>query len=180
MLCRRTLRHGGLAILPGDTIYGIFGAAPAAKDRILRTKHRAEDRPLLVLIPDPTWLWRCGVGGELPERLLQYWPGALSIVFPRSGGGTVAIRVPNDPFLCQLARYVEAPLYSTSVNRTGMPPLKRVSQIAAAFGRTVDLIVDGGELRSGMPSTVVDATVRPCRLLRQGAVAIPHGVLTSP
>ena len=179
-LCCRTLRRGGLAVLPGDTIYGIVGAAPAAEGRIRRIKSRAEDRPLLVLIPDAGWLWRCGIGGELPERLLRYWPGALSIVFPRAGGGTVGIRVPDDPFLCRLARCVGAPLYSTSVNRSGMPPLARVSQIVAAFGRSVDLIVDAGELPSAVPSTVVDATTRPCRLLRPGAVAIPPQVLIRP
>ncbi len=169
-----------MAILPGDTIYGIIGAAPAAEARIRRIKSRAEDRPLLVLIPDPEWLWRCGVGGKLPERLLRYWPGALTIVFPRAGGGTVGVRVPDDPFLRRLARCVDAPLYSTSVNRSGLPPLSRVRQIVAAFGGSVDLIVDGGELAPPVASTVVDATRRPCRLLRRGAVELPARVLENP
>ncbi len=174
------MRRGGLAILPGDTIYGIVGAAPAAEARIRRIKSRAEDRPLLVLVPDPGWLWRCGVAGELPERLLRYWPGALTIVLPRAGGGTVGVRVPDDPFLRQLARCVGAPLYSTSVNRSGLPPLSRVRQIVAAFGNAVDLIVDGGELAPPVASTVVDATRRPCRLLRPGAVELPPQVVASP
>ena len=179
-ICCRVLRRGGLVILPGDTIYGLIGAAPAAEARIRRTKSRAEDRPLLVLIPDRSWLWRCGVAGELPERLLHYWPGALTIVLPRAGGGTVGVRVPDDPFLCRLARCVGAPLYSTSVNRSGLPPLSRVSQIVAAFGASVDLIVDGGELGSPVASTVVDASTRPCRLLRQGSVDLPAEVLARP
>ena len=179
-ICCRVLRRGGLAVLPGDTIYGLIGAAPAAEARIRRTKSRAEDRPLLVLIPDRTWLWRCGVTGEQPESLLRIWPGALTVVFPCAGGGTVGVRVPDDPFLCRLARCVGAPLYSTSVNRSGLPPLSRVSQIVAAFGRSVDLIVDGGELSSPVPSTVIDATTRPCRLLRPGAVDIPADVLANP
>ena len=179
-ICCRTLRRGGLTILPGDTIYGILGAAPAAEARIRRTKSRAEDRPLLVLIPDQTWLWRCGVISTPPERLLRFWPGALTVVFRRAGGGTVGVRVPDDPFLCRLAHCVGAPLYSTSVNRTGLPPLSRVSQIKAAFGRSVDLIVDGGELASPVPSTVVDATIRPCRLLRSGAVEVPAEMLVAP
>ena len=153
--------------------------APAAEARIRRTKQRAEDQPLLMLIPDLTWLWRCGVDGPLPEELLRYWPGALSIIFPRIDGSSVGVRVPDDPFLCQLSRCVEAPLYSTSVNRSGMPPLTHVSQIMASFSRSVDLIVDGGRLSLEVPSTVVDATSRPCRLLRKGAVSIPNNVLMS-
>ena len=132
-----------------------------------------------MLIPDLTWLWRCGVDSNPPAELLRYWPGGLSIVFPRVGGGTVGVRVPDNPFLRQLSRCVEAPLYSTSVNRSGMPPLTHVSQILASFGRSVDLIVDGGRLAIEAPSTVVDATSRPCRLLRQGAVSIPNHVLMS-
>lgn len=177
-ICCRTLRRGGLAILPGDTIYGIFGAAPAAAARIRRIKGRAGDHPLLVLIPDPGWLWRCGVAGDPPERLLRYWPGALTIVFPRVDGGAVGVRVPDDPFLRRLVRYVGAPLYSTSVNRSGLPPLASVRQIVAAFGGAVDLIVDGGELAQPVASTVVDATRRPYRLLRPGAVELPAQVLT--
>ncbi len=169
-----------MAILPGDTIYGLIGAAPAAEARIRRVKGRALDHPLLVLIPDPGWLWRCGVAGDLPERLLRYWPGALTIVFRRAGGGTVGVRVPDDPFLRGLARCVGAPLYSTSVNRSGLPPLERVPRIVAAFGGAVDLIVDGGELAAPAPSTVVDATRRPCRLLRPGAVELPAQVLANP
>ena len=113
-------------------------------------------------------------------RLLRYWPGALTIVFPRKDGGTVGIRVPDDPFLWQLIRCVGAPLYSTSVNRSGMPSLTRVSRIVAAFGGSVELIVDGGLLPATVPSTVVDATTRPCRILRQGAVSIPPQVLADP
>jgi L-threonylcarbamoyladenylate synthase len=179
-ICCRTLRRGGLAIVPCDTIYGILGAAPAAEARIRRTKSRAEDRPLLVLIPDRSWLWRCGVADVPSEQLLCLWPGALTIVFPRAGGGTVGVRLPDDPFLCQLARCVGAPLYSTSVNRSGLPSLSCVSQIKAAFGRSVDLIVDGGELYSPVPSTVVDVTARPFRLLRPGAVDVSTEMLTVP
>lgn len=179
-ICCRVLRRGGLVILPGDTIYGLIGTAPAAEARIRRIKSRAKDRPLLVLIPDRSWLWRCGVTGELPERLLRYWPGALTIVFRRARGGTVGVRVPDDRFLCHLARCVDAPLFSTSVNRSGLPPLSRVSQIVAAFGASVDLIVDGGELGSPVASTVVDATTRPCRLLRQGSLELSAHVLACP
>ena len=114
-----------------------------------------------------------------PAERLRSCPGGLSIVFPRVGGGTVGVRVPDNPFLRQFSRCVEAPLYSTSVNRSGMPPLTHVSQILASFGRSVDLIVDGGRLAIEAPSTVVDAPSRPCRLLRQGAVSIPNHVLMS-
>jgi L-threonylcarbamoyladenylate synthase len=165
------LSRGGVAIAPGDTMYGLIGVVPGADRRIREIKGRGEDKPFLWLIPDQSWTGRFTDSG-VPEGLARHWPGPLTIVLPARAGGTVAVRVPDHPFLRELLIAVGEPLYSTSVNRAGQPPLQSVAAIRAEFEHDVDMVYDGGDFPPGPPSTLVDATVSPARILRQGALAL--------
>jgi L-threonylcarbamoyladenylate synthase len=167
----RLLAAGGVAIIPCDTIYGIVGTDPAAEHRIRALKGRGEDRPFLRLIPDASWV-RALTGADAPARLARHWPGPITLVLPLADGGTLALRVPAATWLRELVSGLGRPLLSTSVNRSGRPALWRVSDIEAEFGGDVDLVLDGGDLPEARPSTIVDATVRPCRILRQGAFVV--------
>jgi L-threonylcarbamoyladenylate synthase len=165
----RLLARGGVAIVPCDTMYGIVGAVPASEERIRSIKGRGEDKPFLQLIPDMSWVRRI-TDMPLPPRLAARWPGPLTLVVPRREGGTVALRVPDSRFLRALLESVGMPLYSTSVNRAGTPALRDVGAIRAEFGNDVDLIWDAGDPPAGLPSTLVDLTVRPYAILRQGGL----------
>ncbi len=160
-----------MAIIPCDTIYGIVGVDPEAEHRIRALKGRGEDRPFLRLVADASWV-RALTGADAPARLARYWPGPLTLVLPLSAGGTLALRVPAAAWLRELVAGLGRPLLSTSVNRSGHPSLWRVSDIEAEFGRDVDMVLDGGDLPDAQPSTIVDATVRPYRVLRQGALVV--------
>jgi len=165
------LARGGVAIIPCDTIYGIVGIDPEADARIRKLKGRGEDKPFLRLVADASWA-RALTGRAAPERLARHWPGPLTLVLPASGGGTLALRVPAAAWLRELLAGLGRPLLSTSVNRSSRTALWRVSDIEAEFGRDVDMLLDGGDLPDALPSTIVDATVRPCRVLRQGTLAV--------
>ena len=168
------LAAGGVAIMPCDTIYGIVGPAPASQDRLRELKGRGE-KSFLQLIAGAHWLERFGELA-LPETLAGYWPGPLTLIFP-AGQGSVALRVPADPRLRLLLERLDSPLYSTSVNRTGQPALWRIADILEQFEAVVDLVVDAGDLPGRLPSTIVDVSRRPFRVLRQGALSIPPEAL---
>ncbi|HVO37892.1 MAG TPA: L-threonylcarbamoyladenylate synthase [Spirochaetia bacterium] len=167
----RTLSGGGIAIIPCDTIYGIVGIAPSTEQAIRAVKGRGDDKPFLQLIAEASWVGRLSAV-EAPLSLSRHWPGPLTIVLPARAGGTVALRVPDSPFLRRLLAELDRPLYSTSVNRSGEAPVNTMDEIRRGFEKDVDLVLDGGPL-SGRPSTLVDASVRPCRVLRQGALVLP-------
>jgi L-threonylcarbamoyladenylate synthase len=166
------LVSGGVAIAPGDTIYGLIGAAPGSEDRIRRIKGRGEDKPFLQVLPDQSWVARVS-DMPVPPRLARYWPGPLTMVFSARGGGTVALRVPDSEFLRKLLYAVNVPLFSTSVNRAGRPALASLEEMRREFENEVDLIYDAGTAPSGVPSTLVDISVRPFRVLREGALRLP-------
>jgi L-threonylcarbamoyladenylate synthase len=165
------LAGGGVAVIPCDTIYGIVGIDPEAEARIRLLKGRDDGKPFLRLVADPAWVRRL-TGREAPPRLARHWPGPLTIVLP-SGDGTLALRVPATPWLRELIAGLDRPLLSTSVNRSGCPALWRMDDIVAEFESSVDLVLDGGDLPGAVPSTIVDATARPCRILRAGALSLP-------
>lgn len=167
----RILSRGGVAIIPCDTIYGIVGIAPSSEQAIRAVKGRGDDKPFLQLIAEASWVGRLSAV-EAPVSLVRHWPGPLTVVLPARDGGTVALRVPDSPFLRRLLLALNRPLYSTSVNRSGDAPVNTVDEIMSGFEKDVDLVLDGGPL-SGLPSTLVDASARPYRVLRQGALRLP-------
>lgn len=168
------LQSAGVVIMPCDTIYGFVGIAPETEGKIRALKGRQE-KSFLRLIPDLQWLPRY-TGRSLPAELQPYWPGALTVIFPAKKTGTVALRIPDDPLLLQVMKRLGQALFSTSVNSSGQPALWRVEDICSAFESRVDLVVTAGDRPEGVPSTILDVTERPFRLLRRGVVDLPDGL----
>jgi L-threonylcarbamoyladenylate synthase len=172
----RILRAGGAAIAPGDTMYGLIGIAPEAERRLRAVKGRGDDKPFLMLIGDASWVARFS-DTRIPARIAAHWPGPLTVVVAARDGGTVALRVPDHSLLQGLLRELDRPLYSTSVNRAGSPPLATVADMRRELEPLVDAIYDGGEQAPGAPSTRLDITRRPFVVLRPGAVRLPESDL---
>lgn len=167
-------------IMRSDTVYGVHGVAPATGARLTALKGRPDGKPLLVLLADGSSAEKV-TGTQAPPALAALWPGPLTIVLPvadpapspiAAGARSLGVRVPADPALRAIVAAVGAPLYSTSANRAGEPPLGDPAALRAAFGSSVELIVDDGPVTAALPSTIVDATVSPARILRAGAVAV--------
>lgn len=83
----------------------------------------------------------------------------------------MALRVPDAPVLREIVRRLGAPVTGTSANVSGGDPATRAAEVRAAFGQTVDAILDGGETPGGPPSTVLDLTAPDPRILRAGSIS---------
>jgi L-threonylcarbamoyladenylate synthase len=177
-LLAEILLKNGVAVLKCDTIYGIIGIAPGTELRISKIKCREEEKPFLVLIPDTSWISRFS-DYKIPPRIAQFWPGPLTVIIPSKIEGTIGIRVPADSFLKKILLGIDKPLYSTSVNIEGNPPLAKIADIIRQFEHTVDLIVDSGDVYDNTPSTIIDISTAPVRIIRQGKVIIPIDILLS-
>lgn len=160
------LLENKICIIPCDTIYGIIGVAPFTKNSIIHAKGRNERKPFIQLadldIADSLFK------NDIPEQLKQYWPGPLTIISESTDGGTIAVRVPEDKFLNLILHSVGKPLYSTSVNYSGQKSVNEINEIIQLFKNRVDLICDGGEIKNPAASTILDITVTPYKILRQG------------
>lgn len=172
------LQRRGIVVMRTDTVYGLHGVAPDTGSRLADLKGRDEARRMLVLVADAAGA-EAVTGAAPPPALAALWPGPLTIVLPvmaRSGRGlgvtTLGVRVPGDPALRAIVAEVGKPIYSTSANRAGEPPLRDHDALQRAFGAVADLLVYDGPPAAAQPSTVVDATVSPARVVRAGALAV--------
>lgn len=177
--------RGGLVAFPTDTVYGVgtHGFLATAVHRLYTAKLRPLGKAIPLLLADAQDM--AVVGRDIPplawHLAARFWPGALTLVVPRSpdlpdilcaGGETVALRVPNHPAALALIRAVGAPLAATSANLSGYPPATTADQVMQVIGDRVNLILDGGVSPGGVPSTVLDVTTTPPRLLREGALSL--------
>ncbi|WP_228389112.1 L-threonylcarbamoyladenylate synthase [Cumulibacter manganitolerans] len=179
-----TLKDGRLVVLPTDTVYGIAADAfsSAAVAALLAAKGRGRDYPVPVLVANPGVLH--GLVTVAPPTAValteRFWPGALTVIVDYSRslawdlgetGGTVALRMPN----CRVTLDVlerTGPLAVSSANRHGQAPGATGAAAAEQLGDGVDLYLEAGELPGALPSTIVDCTVTPPQVVREGALTI--------
>ena len=164
------LLENRIVIMPCDTIYGIVGIYPQTENKIREIKGRDERKPFLVLI-QKNWIKRF-TNLKINKYFLDKWPGSLTLIVPGIDGSTIALRVPDDSRLQKILHKIDQPLYSTSVNRSGMASLELANEIEIEFGLEVDLFINEGDLKGNRPSTIIDLSQEPYKIIRQGACPV--------
>ncbi|WP_417912137.1 L-threonylcarbamoyladenylate synthase [Candidatus Electronema sp. TJ] len=181
----RLLRQGRLIAFPTETYYGL-GVDPfnsEALQRIFAVKRRTEDKPVLLLVADPSQVPL--LAEDVPDVLRQLmgccWPGPLTLVFPAKknlpqlltgGSGTVGIRQSPDATARLLLTAFGGPVTATSANRSGQPAAVTAVEVEAAFGAEIDLILDGGRTPGGAGSTLIGWNGQELRCFREGRVPL--------
>lgn len=161
-----TLLRGGLVAFPTETVYGLSCIDPS---KIFAAKGRSDDKPLALFVTREM----ADEIAHVPEELMRFWPGPLTIVAERkSGEGSVGLRMPDHPVALELLRRVGRPLATTSANSSGKPSPKCAEDVLADLGEKIDVVIDGGICPIGIESTVVDVTKMPFVILRQGTIRI--------
>ena len=177
------LRAGGIVAVPTDTVYGIAAAMelPDAIERLFAAKGRPPEKAVAVLLADAEQAWTLGVPTPAAQALAaRFWPGGLTLVLPvrpgvvlphvlAAGAPTVGVRVPDHEAPRALARLL-GPLPTTSANRSGEADARDAVEIAERLGDAIALVLDGGAIRGGPASTVVDCTLEWPSILREGAI----------
>jgi L-threonylcarbamoyladenylate synthase len=181
------LRAGSIVGIPTDTVYGLAAALdrPDAIARLYALKGRPLEKAIPILLSEPAdiSLVASAVPPEAERLAARFWPGALTLVVPArpglpsevtsvgaSGDPTVAVRIPDQ----QLARAIIAAaggaLAVTSANRSGEAPCRSAAEVAALGSAAPDLVIDGGPVAGGVPSTIVAIGSGGITILREGAI----------
>lgn len=179
------IRNGGLVAFPTETVYGLGanGLDPIAVAKIFAVKQRPSFDPLILHVGNH------GMAGELlarpddpvVQRLMHhFWPGPLTIVAQKqnivpdivtSGMATVAVRMPDNPFALELIREAGVPVAAPSANLFGRLSPTRPQHVSKQL-KGVDYLVEGGQTRIGLESTIVSVGSHGLRLLRPGQITL--------
>lgn len=180
------IRDGGVVLYPSDTVYGL-GCDPfneKALRRLFEIKGRPEEKGVLLLIPDSSWISRLCVNmPEVFDELAKsFWPGPATMLFEArpsvlpglvvGEAGKVGLRCPDLDYLLRWMEAIPGPLVSTSANRSQEPPPESLLILRDLFEDQVDLFLEAGDINQNVqPSTVVDLTTTPPVLVRRGRLS---------
>jgi L-threonylcarbamoyladenylate synthase len=181
----QVLRRGGVVGYPTETVYGLGADAydGEALERLFTIKGREMGKPISLLVGNVRMLEE--VTSRIPPLAMSltqgYWPGALTIIFEASktchpiltaNSGKVGVRISPHRIPGKLLEALKRPITSTSANLSGNPSLTDPLEVYRILRGKIDLIIDGGKTDGEGESTVIDVTVSPPRILREGVVKL--------
>ena len=184
------IRDGGLVAFPTETVYGLGADAmnENAVQKIFEAKGRPSDNPCIVHVASRAMLDHVTTGINARAELLiqKFWPGPLTLVLGRkprvpssvsAGLPTIAVRMPNNRIALELIKAADVPIAAPSANSSGRPSPTAAKHVLEDLSGRVDLILNGGDTKIGIESTVLDITVDPAVILRPGWIT--HEMLRS-
>ena len=177
----KIVKKGGTIIYPTETVYGL-GCDPfniAAVNSLLKVKgKRTKPFPILAAnIEDANKAAYISLDGK--KLAANFWPGPLTLILPKKpvipdivtfDQDSVGLRVPDNKIALQLIHLCGGLLIGSSANKTGEKPPRSVQEISEEMKDMVNIVLDGGITAKGIPSTVVDLTLKKPRILREGPI----------
>lgn len=182
-LAGEILKNGGLVAFPTETVYGLGADAlnENAVKEIYAAKGRPSDNPLIVHISKKEDIYPL-VKEVTPiaEKLIDaFFPGPLTIILEKServgsvvsgGLGTVAVRMPENETAGRLISAAGCPIAAPSANTSGLPSPTKARYVIDDMSGKIEAIIDGGDCRFGVESTVITLAADIPTILRPGAV----------
>ena len=177
------LRSGGLLVYPTDTVYGLGANAlnEKAVKKAYEVKGRDYSKPTHVVVTDWKMIEELTETNELAKKLYNHFlPGPLTIVLPKkktvpdiltSGLPTLGVRIPNNSVTQSLSRLLTFPYTTPSANKSGGKSPYSVDDVTKQLDpNRIGLILDAGKLPPTPPSTIIDLTFTPFKILRKGPI----------
>lgn len=180
------IRSGGIVILPTDTAYGLVGnpADATIVNRVLTIKERTDKPGMPLLVGNIAQALFIGKFTSVAQTLAtQFWPGALTLIvpgrrpFPPGISGpdrSLALRMPDHPVTIAVIHSLGYPIIGTSANKSESPSPRTADAAATQIGPLVDLIIDAGATHHEADSTIVNCTLNPPEIIREGAIRPPE------
>lgn len=180
-----TIRKGGLAAFPTETVYGLGANAldSNAVKKIFTAKGRPQDNPLIVHISDFDQI--DGLVSEVPEiakKLMEkFWPGPMTLIMKKkpiipdttsAGLDSIGIRMPSDIIAREIIKAAKTPIAAPSANISGRPSPTDVERCIEDMNGKIEYIIGGENCKIGVESTIIDCTVSPACVLRPGGITL--------
>ena len=179
----KCIKQGKLVLFPTETVYGIGanGLDDNAIKKIFVAKNRAQDNPLILHVSNLEMIEK--VADELiplERRLINdFFPGPLTIILKRKGNipnsvtaglDTVGVRMPSNRIARDLIELADTPIAAPSANMSGKPSGTNIQDVFNELNDKVYYIIDGGDAKIGLESTVIRIIDNKINILRPGKI----------
>ena len=183
------LRDGGIVIFPTDTAFGIgcmIDDENAIK-RLFKIRKRPRNKavPVLASSVDMVRKYVRKIPQGVGILMKKYWPGALTLILQcnevkvpslvRGGRKTLGVRIPDRKIIREIISKVGVPILGTSANFSGEKTPFKFEDLNPKLTVMVDYILKINEKLGDNVSTVIDCTVTPWKIIREGAVKMKNG-----
>ena len=178
------ISSGGIVIVPTETVYGIGanGLDEKAVDKLYKVKNRPLNKPISLLVSNMEMIEKItkNISNKEYKLMNKFFPGPFTIILKKkniipdivtSGGDTVGIRMPSGEIARKLVEYANVPIATPSANISGKPSGTNIDSIIRDFEGKVDYIIDGGESKIGIASTIVQVVNEEIHILREGIIS---------
>ncbi len=180
------LKEGKVLISPTDTVYGLLADATNEKavKKIFKIKKRKRNKPIPIFVSDLKEAKKIAYISLKEEKFLKkVWPGKVTVILKRknnlprflfSGEETIGLRIPKYHLLNKVLKKTKLPLTGTSANISGLSHSTKLKDIISQFKEEKfqpDIVIDGGDLKSSRPSTVVSLSKGKFILVREGEIS---------
>ena len=168
------IRKGLLVVFPTETVYGIAAnfLDEKAVDNLYNIKKRPRNKPFTVHIADIKMISSlgCVLTKEALCLISRFWPGPLTIILKSSGNRKLGFRIPANRVALELIKAAAVPIVAPSANLSGNVAPKNAQDVLKDLDGKIDMLLDAGQTDIGVESTVVDLSVEPPKILREGAL----------
>lgn len=179
----KIIKQKGVVIFPAQYFYGIAVNALDidALQKVFDIKKRPLNNPLLALVKNRNQLENLVDSiPDIAEKIMErYWPGNVTIIFKAAKHvpdlitaktSKIGLRMPWHPVAKAIVNEVDMPITGTSANISGQPASSSIHTIDPLIIKAADMVLDAGELKTGLGSTVVDVTGNLLKIIRQGQI----------
>jgi L-threonylcarbamoyladenylate synthase len=178
----KVLNEGGIIIYPTDTAYGIGCRIDKPKSimRLFKLRRRPEDQAMPVLVDSIEMAcnyFKKSIPTDIKNLIRTHWPGALTVIYycekdkvptlVRGNGETLGIRMPDNKVTLSIIKGVEVPLLGSSANFHGGKTPYVFEDLDQDLVKSVDYVIEGNCKKKEV-STVVDCSIKPYKIIRQG------------
>jgi L-threonylcarbamoyladenylate synthase len=181
-------KNGDVVVFPTDTVYGIGCDVRREESirRVCKIRKDTAEKPTLILASGKEQAFEYGVFGKSEKKFVGgFWPGPLTIIVRardktpaiiQGKNQTIGIRVPNQPPIIEILKRLRAPVIAPSANFHGEKAPTSFNEIDKDILALVDYAINLGLLKNGFemagkPSTLVDLSSTPVRVIRTGSIS---------
>jgi len=180
---KKNIENNNVVAIPTETVYGLAANAYSNKAvrKIFKLKRRPSFNPLIIHFKNLRDLKKdVIINNNFLKLYRAFSPGPITFVLKKRKNSklskiaiahknTVAIRIPKHKVARNLLKFLKVPLAAPSANIASKLSPTSAKDVVDEFGKKIKFILDGGQCKIGLESTIIDLSKKPT-ILRQGII----------